>query len=96
METWYRTGGFGRDLIESVTVVKSTDKTVVVRQKDWHGHETDSRAAIKSGYKNYFRTWKEAHAYLLARAEAAVESARRRLELANGQLGNVRGLKKTA
>lgn len=93
METWYRTGGYGGELIEPVDVVKSTDKTVTLAAT---GNGRERRSAINSGWHHYFRTWEEAHAYLLEKSESKVLSARRNLELANGQFGNVRGMKKPA
>lgn len=94
METWYRTGGYGKDLIEAVTIVKSTEKMVVVREMDSRGREHDSRLAIMSRYYCHFRTWEEAHAHLLESAALSVTRLRLALEKANGHLGNVRGLKK--
>lgn len=96
METWYRTGRLAGNIIESVVVVKSTAKTVTVKEASWNGRERESRAAIQSDYYQYFRTWDEAHAHALASAEMKVNQARTALERANGHLGNVRGLKKPA
>lgn len=95
METWYLTGRYVDNIIEPVSVVKSTAKTVTVKDR-WCGHETESRSAIRSDYYQYFRTWDEAHAHALASAEMKVNQARTALERANGHLGNVRGLKKPA
>ena len=96
METWYRTGRYAYNIIEPVVVVKSTAKTVTVKEADWNGRERESRSAIQSVYYQYFRTWDEAYAQALSSAEMEVNLARRALEKANGHLGNVRGLKKPA
>ena len=93
METWYQTSVLRSSLIEPVQVVKSTEKTVTLAAK---ANGRERRSAIASTYDCYFRTWEEAHAYLLERAESKVQSARRSLELANSYLGNVRGMKKPA
>ena len=96
METWYRTGRLEDRIIGPVVVVKSTAKTVTVKEVDWCGRERESRSAIQSDYYQHFRTWDEAYAHALSRAEMKVNQARRVLEKANGHLGNVRGLKKPA
>ena len=80
-------------MIELVEVVKSTEKTVTIVDGR-NGRER--RSAIKSEYGSYFRTWEEAHAHLLERAESKVVSIRSQLESANGYLGNIRGLKRPA
>lgn len=92
-ETWYRTRHYGLE-IEPVEVVKVTDKTVQVKERSWHGHDSISRVAIKSEWQQHFRTWEEAHEYLMDRAQQKVESLRIQLQTANGFLGNVKGLKK--
>lgn len=94
METWYRTGGFGKNLIKPISVIKSTEKTLTVTSTDWNGRASESRMAISSQYYRHFRTWEEAHAHLLEKAEANIESIRRNLERAKGHLGNIRWLKK--
>lgn len=52
------------------------------------------RIAKRSDYDNYFDTWEEAHAFLLGRAEGALQSARRMLGRAQGTHGNVKGMRK--
>ena len=47
----------------------------------------------RTTYENYWDTWDQAHAFLLLKAEALAQSCRRELEVANGHLGNVRGMK---
>jgi hypothetical protein len=80
----FKTGG-GRNLIEPVEVEKETASSVWI-----NGRRNNKR----SGYDSYFDTWEEAKAYLLEQAERKVAGRRRSLEAANGELGNIRGLKK--
>jgi hypothetical protein len=84
----YRTGGLG-SLIEAVEVEKETEKCVWIKYK----YET-RREAKGSGYRCYFDAWEAAHAYLLQKAENECAGCRRRLEEANGHLGNIKGMKK--
>ena len=95
MEIWYRTGGYGKDLIEPVNVVKATEKTVtILRPAGWNGKPKEDRSAINSSYHNHFRTWDEAQAYLIAKSQGRIESLRRQLEVEKSHLGNIRSLKK--
>ena len=41
----------------------------------------------------FFNTWREAHDYLLSKAERSMEQARRSLEHAQGKYGNIKGMK---
>lgn len=96
MEIWYRTGGYRKNLIEPVNVVKATDKTLTIRDPDWNGKPYESRSAITSSYCQHFRTWDEARAHLMEKSERRIESLRRELEAEKSRLGNIRGLKKPA
>lgn len=83
----YRTGGtyWLRAKIEEVEIEKETESSVWVK----------GRRNIKfSRLEVYHDTWEKAHAYLLRIAEEQTAQARRRLEEANGALGNVKGMKK--
>jgi len=53
----------------------------------------ERREAKISDFAQYHDTWSDAHTYLMRRAESNVKEARRQLELANGHLGNVKGMK---
>lgn len=95
-ETWFKTGGW-KEKIQPVEVVKTTEKFVTIREErfSFGPKKFDERRCAKEGsYDRYFPTWEEAHAYLLNKAEAKLVSARRSLELAQGELGNVKGMKK--
>lgn len=78
--------------IEPVTVVKETAKQLVV-EYDCYGKTHQRRAAKESAYDNYFDTWEEAHEHLIDRAAKRVESLRSQLQTANGNLGNIKGMK---
>lgn len=84
----YRTGETHwsvRAKIEEVEIEKETDSSVWVK-----GHRNSK--FCQSGV--YHDTWDKAHAYLMSIAETQANQARRRLEEANGALGNVKGMKK--
>ena len=70
--------------IEVVQVERETATSVFI---------DGSRVAKRSSYRCYFDTWDKAHAFLTEQAQANVDSARRRLELANAFAGNVKGMK---
>jgi len=53
----------------------------------------DRRYAKNSDNEKYCDTWAEAKQYLLEKAEKQLISARRQLETAQGQLGNIKGMK---
>lgn len=89
----YLTSKFGRDPIEAVEVERETESSVWVVDT-WRGERGNTRRhAKRSDWDNYFDTWEEAKAFLMAQAEAKVTAARRALDSANGELGNVKGLK---
>jgi hypothetical protein len=83
----FRTGGYGNKLIESVEIDRETESSVFIGK---------NRNAKRSSYHNYFDTWDDAKAFLLKNAEDAAASIRRQLEVANGKLGNIRGLRNQA
>jgi len=80
----YRTGSWGGKLIEAVEIERETDKCIWVN---------GSRMNKVSSYYKFHESWPEAKEYLLARAERALESARRSLQRAQDELGNIKGLK---
>lgn len=83
----FRTGGYGNKLIESVEVDRETESSVFIGK---------NRNAKRSSYHNYFDTWEDAKAFLLKNAEEEAASCRRQLEIANGKLGNICGLRNQA
>jgi poly(3-hydroxyalkanoate) synthetase len=84
MITKFRTGGFGRQLIEAVEVERETDSSVWIK---------GNRNAKITSYHKYWDSWEEAHAYLLERADRSLQDARRALERAQGEYGNIKGMK---
>ncbi len=92
------------DQIERVECSKVTAKCVfLLAEPDWrnkiyrfkepHRFKEPQRESMSSFYRSYHKTWAEAHQALLARAEAEVASARRRLERLNGDYGRIKGMK---
>lgn len=74
--------------IEAVEVLRATATMVVLPGK------REVREAKRSARQNWHDTWEEAHAFILAEAQASVDSLRRRLERATDKLGNIKGMKK--
>lgn len=85
----YRTDRWG-DKIESLEVLKETEKQIVYMNR--HGREI--REAKSSEWQKWHDTWEEAKDSLLRRAESRVQSLRCQLEKANGELGNIKGMKR--
>ena len=82
-ETWFKTYRW-RNGIEAVQVERHTDASVWMK----------GRKRARSGqYENYFQSWDDARNYLMDRAESHVLSLKRQLESAQGELGNVKGMK---
>jgi hypothetical protein len=80
----YRTGGWGNDLIERIEIERETAASVWIR---------GNRHAKQSEYLKYFDNWDDAKAQLMEKAERKLKSCRRSLERAQGEYGNVKGLK---
>jgi hypothetical protein len=81
--TKYKTN-YSKNRIEAVTVERETDTSV------WIGTR---RVAKMSTYDAYHDSWSAAHTFLLANAERGIDIARQDLEMANGKLGNIKGMK---
>jgi hypothetical protein len=84
----YRTGGWGKNLIEVVEVEKETVNSVWLKG-------SSTRRLKLSGFHNYFNTWEEAKNFLQDQADRKVDSLRRQLEQAKGEQGNIKGMKKS-
>lgn len=83
----YLTGGWRHDLIGVVEIERETESSVWI----------DGRRSAKiSRYEVYHDSWDQAKEYLMIKAERGLDSARRRLETAQGHYGNVKGLKVTS
>ena len=86
MEVMFRARG---NRIEPLTVVRQTEKMVVLP----FGKST-RKEAKRTGWGSWHDTWEEAHAFLLERAERKLESIRYQLQQAQGEYGNIKGMKK--
>lgn len=87
----YVTGGYGTRLIEEVEVVRETEKQVVILT--YSGKER--RESKRSDFHNYFDDWQSAKDFILEKAQIEVDRLRRQLEVAKGELGNIKGLRQT-
>jgi len=86
--TKYRTSSW-RPEIEQVEVTRETEQSVFIACKSG----SDRREAKRSSYTQFHDSWADAHVYLSQRAESNVASCRRMLEKANGELGNIKGMR---
>lgn len=79
----------GSASIEQINVLRETELCVFLQE----GRK--ERRVNKIGYReSYFSSWEEAHAFLLDKANERLLSARRELERAQGNYGNIKGMKK--
>lgn len=78
---WFTKGG----PIQEVEVEKETDKSIWI---------DGNRESKNSDHAQYHDTWDDAKAFLLKKAEKKLNKARRFLELAQGEYGIIKGLKK--
>lgn len=86
----YRTGGYGKPNIEQVEVAGETECFVILPPKPGY---RDRREKKRSDYTNYYDSWAEAHAALMGRAANKLNAARLALQSAQGEYGNVMGMK---
>jgi len=87
MNTMYRVR-WGK--IEAIEVLRTTDKQVVLPSPSKGGEE---RQAKETDWYTWHETWEAAHARLVSDAQAKVDGLRKKLEVANGALGNAKGMK---
>lgn len=73
------------DRITPVEVIGETKRMVVM--------PSGRRRAKWAEHRNYFDTWQEAHAFLVAEAADKLQSARLALQRAQGHFGNIKGMK---
>lgn len=92
MPTMFRTTY--NDKIEAREVVKVTASTVVYIETFRNGSSRETRENRVAEWHSWHGTWEEAHDYLLKQAESKVKSARLALGRANGEYGNIKGMKK--
>ena len=83
----FRTEGIAWSKIKPVEIESETTNFVIINGR---------RSAKMSSYHCFFDTWQEAHDYLMLEAENALNTARRRLEEAQGKHGNIKGMKPPA
>lgn len=93
--TWFQ---LEFDRITAVQVVRHTDKSVVLWKKAFTIDRAEDkfeevRRARLSDWRCYFPSWRDAHAHLLAKAEAELAAARHKLQAAQSRHGNVKGMK---
>jgi hypothetical protein len=86
--TLYRTGKYSIK-IDAVEVERATDSSVWVFP--FFGSKL-RRYKKHSAYEDYFDTWAEAKTFLQSRSEHKIQSLRMQLNVAEGTLGNVRGM----
>ncbi len=89
MITMYRTENYGTT-IKPVQVVRETNQFVVIM--DNRGRE--QRTAKKSSFYVFHASWEIARDHLWKKAESRVENARRSLQSAHDDLGNIKGMRK--
>ena len=83
----YRTNKWYTNIVE-VEVTRFNDKSI---WKIVNGKER--REGRNSEIYNYHTTWKEAHDFLLKCAEEKLNNARLALQKAQGEYGNIKGMK---
>ena len=76
--------------IEPFEVLRTTEKQVVLASPRKGSEE---RQAKETEWYTWHDTWEEAHARAVANAQRKVDSLRKQLERANGELGNAKGMK---
>jgi len=77
----YKTsGGWNRELIVPIEVVRETEHFVILKRTDRSGKEREDRTAKISEYAQIHNSWTDARDHLLAKAEIAIRGAQERLE----------------
>ncbi len=96
----WRINDFSRK-IEPIECSKVTEKSVfIVAEPNYEGEmrqlSKPQRESIVSTYRSYHKSWADAHAALLAKAERELADIRRQLERAQGDYGRIKGMKPPA
>lgn len=93
----YRTEKWNNE-ITAVEIIRETDKSVWFLRNSWcldgDGEMVETKAVKTSDNHSWHDTWDDAHAFLLKRAERNIASAKWQLQQAQGEHGNVKGMKK--
>lgn len=80
-------------MIKYLTKFKTIERVEVERETDSSVWVNGRRNAKRGEYWNYWNTWDDAKAFLLKEAEDNLISARLRLSKAQGEHGNIVGMK---
>ena len=89
----FKTGGFSKNVIESVEVVKCTPKKVYFNVMDWN-NKPSLRSELKvAEYHQWHDSWDAAHAYLIKEANGRLESAKRQVDICRSRLQTIQALK---
>jgi len=78
-----------RNKIEAVEIIRET-KCFVIFISKFYGREEENR----ENKKDFYDTWEEAHSRLMEKAERILTAARNNLQCAQGEHGNIKGMKK--
>lgn len=89
-ETWWQVG-IGNKIPESVTILSSTEKTVV---KYFHHSKDYCRIRKDDKYYNFFKTEAEALDFMIARAKGELEDLKRKTNAQNSELHKLQKLKR--
>ena len=95
----YRTGGCP-DVIQRLEVVKETEKQIVVLEH-WTSYDgktnvNESRNAKRSDYHNFFDTFEQAKAFLMAQCDAQMRSYQSSLDSVKARKAKYNELKEEA
>jgi hypothetical protein len=90
MATWY-VAKFSSNHIWSIEVERETDQCVWVH---FYNKKQTTRQAKDGAYERYCPTWEAAREALITRRQSDVDAASHRLQVAESELGNVKGMKK--
>lgn len=97
----WKASRYETDRIKRVECTRETEKAVWVLEYPWtldgdckKKPPKECRRNKYSTTENYFDTWEDAHAFLLAEAESRAQGVRVELQRAISYLGSVKGMKK--
>jgi hypothetical protein len=90
----FRACSYEPSKIARVKVIKLTPKTLTYEHPEYFGKTSTSTVLLKSSCHATFLTWEEARDWLLQYAETQLGVARRRLQVAQSTVGNIKGMKK--
>lgn len=78
--------------IERVEALRETEFYLFFSSESYLRKNIERREAKRSDWNNYFDTWEEAKQFLLDRAQSKLDSARFRLQEAQGKYENIKCL----